>query len=111
MVEADEPGLRPELAGRLDGVAEQMIGAREARIAGIHHGRRNAGETQRPACAYDLARERMRRILRLRAPRRCRHIDQNAADPEIHREGRVAILLDTGLACDAPTCTFSCLPI
>jgi hypothetical protein len=48
-------------------MAEQVVGAREARIARIHHRGGNAGEAQRSARALDVAREWMRRVRRLGA--------------------------------------------
>ena len=62
IVEPNEPRLGAELGGRLERMVEQMVGAREARIGLIHHGRRDAGETQRPRRTLGLARERTENV-------------------------------------------------
>src|SRR5262245_64560892 len=98
IVEPNEPRLGAEIDRRLERTIEQVVGAREARVALVHDGRRDAGETQRPRRTFGLARERMRLVRRFGTPRRRRDVDEHATALDLHRERRHAILFESGLA-------------
>src|SRR5215510_4161666 len=108
IVEPNEPRLGAEIDRRLEGIIEQIVGARKARVGHVHYGRRDAGETKWPWRTFGLARERMRLVWRLGTPRRRRDVDEHAAALDLHRKRRHAILFvsrlaNAGAAMELPT--------
>ena len=110
LVQLDHPRLGAEFAGGFQGMIEQMVRAREARVGGVHRRRRNAGKPQRPRRPLDLARQRMRFVRRLVALAAGVKVDQDAAVLDLDRIGRNAVFLETGLAQAAAAVEFPIVP-
>ena len=96
--QADQARFRARLSGAGKGDLEQMLRTRIAGVRIVHHGRRYAGQANRPARALGHARQRVRRMGRLMALAARLEVDQHPTRLGSHGIGRHAIIFRSRLA-------------